>query len=509
MDFNNDFTAELNSFWGQLFSYNYYLMNFSKNEALYGSETFQNVMDFYLTSQAISFIKGCLLNHIGSLGMLLSARGFLEGLALKRMYYNGKISELNVELLRYQVHLIEYNYYKQFDDIGNEILIPEKLIKDRDNSILFFKEKLSNKFTDKEIKEFILSSKPFLCDKNKNFRKLIAENLGEDFATLYGLYSQAIHPSINTFYSDPLLWDVKTIEMTVNLIKKEFPSLKKTSLTFYNYYNSTFNSQTSINFIKSFDKEYETLIKISNVFKEFFHENYVSNTLISIALLLKEICSDLLAGLREQIKSKWKILLDIFSSFYECYICNITNENKIDLLEEHTFIQIFRNIGDEYSIDRAFDIYKTIYTNGIDRTNFKKRFLSVSGYTIDENGMVKSLTGLVKDFIDKFKSKDTNISWDRVMLLDYMESQMLSHANGYMWYANQGAWQDTNNIIIGTDICLSFILERIFSMFKIHKITDENNLYKPIINVVRNGIKEIKALCNEKSQLLQMPPTTF
>lgn len=43
------------------------------------------------------------------------------------------------------------------------------------------------------------------------------------------------------------------------------------------------------------------------------------------------------------------------------------------------------------------------------------------------------------------------------MLLDYVESQMLSHANGYMWYANRGAWGDVNNIIIGMDMCLMFI----------------------------------------------------
>lgn len=56
--------------------------------------------------------------------MLLTARCFLEGLALKRMYEKGKISDLQIELLRHQVHIIEYNYYKEFDDIADKILLP-------------------------------------------------------------------------------------------------------------------------------------------------------------------------------------------------------------------------------------------------------------------------------------------------------------------------------------------------------------------------------------------------
>ena len=131
MDFNaKEFITQLDLFWGQLFTYNHILMKRSENEKQFGSETFTDVIDFYLTSQAQCFIKDFLLQHIGSTGMLLTARCFLEGLALKRMYENGKISDLQIELLRHQVHIIEYNYYKEFDDIADKILLVEKLEKD-------------------------------------------------------------------------------------------------------------------------------------------------------------------------------------------------------------------------------------------------------------------------------------------------------------------------------------------------------------------------------------------
>ena len=128
MDFNaKDFIEQLDLFWGRLFTYNHTLMKRSEDEKQFGSETFTDVIDFYLTSQAQCFIKDFLLQHIGSAGMLLTARCFLEGLALKRMYENGRISDIQIELLRHQVHIIEYNYYKEFDDIADKILLPEKL----------------------------------------------------------------------------------------------------------------------------------------------------------------------------------------------------------------------------------------------------------------------------------------------------------------------------------------------------------------------------------------------
>lgn len=105
MDVNSkDFIQQLDLFWGQLFTYNHTLMKRSEDDKQFGLESFTDIMDFYLTSQAQCFIKDFLLQHIGSTGMLLTARCFLEGLALKRMYEKGKISDLQIELLRHQVH---------------------------------------------------------------------------------------------------------------------------------------------------------------------------------------------------------------------------------------------------------------------------------------------------------------------------------------------------------------------------------------------------------------------
>lgn len=504
MDFDEkEFLMQLDLFWGRLFAYNHSLMKRSEDEQQFGSESFTDVINFYLTSQAQCFVKDFLLQHIGSMGMLLTARCFLEGLALKRMYEKGKISDLQIELLRHQVHIIEYNYYKEFDDIADIILLPEKLEKDNYDAVKFFQEKLSGKYNEKLINDIIKTNKPFLCDPHTNFRKLVGENLGEEYAKIYGLYSQAIHPSVNDFYMNEGVW--QTIPEILLLIMEEYKNLPLSQLSFSNYSTSIYASDIAKRYKDLVRQECNILIDISNVFKSFFDKNYTSDTLMSINLLMSEMCTDKLLGLCEQVKSKWKIALDMVSSYYKCYIKGFPHEEPFKILEEHERVQINRNLRRDFSTDKAYLYYKKLYPSGVDKSEFEKGFLTTSGYTIDESGKTKTLTNIVKEFIAKFADPNAPVSFDRSMLLDYVESQMLSHANGYMWYANSGSWGDVNNIIIGMDMCLMFILESILTLFKAHKVIEETDYYKKIINIVRNSIKRIKLLCDEKAKILKLP----
>lgn len=91
------------------------------------------------------------------------------------------------------------------------------------------------------------------------------------------------------------------------------------------------------------------------------------------------------------------------------------------------------------------------------------------------------------------------------MLLDYVESQMISHANGYLWYANSGSWGDIVNIIMATDHCLVFILKEILLLFETHRIIDKSSKYKSIITAIKTGINTIKKLSAEKATILETP----
>ena len=87
----------------------------------------------------------------------------------------------------------------------------------------FFQKKLSDKYSEKFINNITKTNKPFLCDPHTNFRKLVGENLGEEYAKIYGLYSQAIHPSVNDFYMNEGIW--QTIPEILLLILEEYLSL--------------------------------------------------------------------------------------------------------------------------------------------------------------------------------------------------------------------------------------------------------------------------------------------
>lgn len=125
---------------------------------------------------------------------------------------------------------------------------------------------------------------------------------------------------------------------------------------------------------------------------------------------------------------------------------------------------------------------------------------------IDEAGNVPSLTKIVVKFTKPYESDSNNgVSMGRAMYLDYMESQMLSHSNGYMWFANSGAFSDTNNIFIGIDACLIRLIQEVYNIFDIHRKTERNNDYKSVINVLRNSVKKIESLNSEKIEILHLP----
>lgn len=333
-------------------------------------------------------------------------------------------------------------------------------------------------------------------------------NLTKDEAN--SLLNNILCPSFNILPSKTLELDYKR-ERFNTLIKEQcnlLDYLEEQRSAVINGAAGTGKTMIAIEKARNYEdivrQECKILVDIGDVFCKSFNKNYTSDTLASMSLLMGEMCTDKLLGLCEQVKSKWKIVLELCASFYECYITPSLHEERFMLLEEHEHLQTQRNLGESCSVNQAYSIYKTLYPNGVNIDLFEKNFLTTCGYTIDEKGVAKSLTGIVKEFIKKFSTAKAPISLDRAMLLDYIESQMISHANGYMWYANSGSWGDVNNVIIGADICVIFLLESILTVFKIHRAIDESNQYKQIINIVRNSIKRIRALSEEKAKILKI-----
>jgi hypothetical protein len=190
------------------------------------------------------------------------------------------------------------------------------------------------------------------------------------------------------------------------------------------------------------------------------------------------------------------------ASFHYCYLAQSFTPQRYELLIQHTNMQFLRNLDQEYDLSDAYQCYKQIYPNGCNIEIFSKNFKNVAGYTVDENGQSYSLLEMIRHFISEF---DHIPNRDRTMYLDYFESQMISHANGYMWFANSGAFMDVTNIFTATDIGIDLLLKKMHIMFKLHADAENFKDYKNIVNVLRNTSKKLSPVFEEKFHLLLMP----
>lgn len=496
----------INALYGKIYAYNDKLLSLSETQLKEG-EIYRSIdiFDFYITSHTQAYLKNLYFGLIVNQGTLMNIRCIMEGLALKRMYQKEKISSLQEKLLQKQLFLIEYHYYKNpvIADIIDKILSPEKLEYDWCEAKKYYKELLRNDHTDKEINEIVKSQIPFLCDPKLNFRKLITEELGEECASIYGYYSSLIHPSSNTFYDSEII--ARFCIDFLHIIEKEYQSLPKSK---YNLNLDCIFTKSDIGdkFIQICSMQGKIIETIANVFEEKFPNNYVTNTLRVIAPYWFEFALEKNLGLSEQIKCKWKCLLEVFAVFYYFYCGSEMDNEKLNLLDEHIVVQTRRNFNENYSLDYAYSVYCKIFSFPCSREKFDKSFLKILGYTIDAKGEVKSLTEMVKLFSHHFDNiEHEQMTLGKGMILDYLESQMLSHANGYMWFANRGAFMDVNNIIFASDVSLIFILKSIKTIFELHRNIEKTKEYKSIINIVRNSIKRLDDILNEKMQILAIP----
>lgn len=502
-DIEKRFEEEANLLFGQVYAYNYELLKKSEDDSLEGKYNFIEIFDFYITSHALSLIKNMYYGYRESPGMLQNVRCILEGLSMKRMFQAGDISEEKVNLLQVQEFLIEYRYYSRFTDILNLILIPEKLRKDYDDACVLFRSKLETKYNDKEIKNILRSNIPFLCNPAISHRFLIQKYLGSEYAMVYGLCSQIIHPSENNSYKNSECSHF--VMLAYVLILNEYSHLPMTKTSLKSHTLMSMSSAIARELYQIIGDETKILEGIAEVFSQFFEDNYVSNTLRTISLLGQEMMFDRLTGFSEQVKVKWKLMMELFSVFHYEYVIQGLCEERYHLLIEHQNIQTSRNCNQHYDLAHAYEIYKRLYPHGCEMTTFEKAFIQLTGYTIEESGNVVTLTHMVDQFIHRFSLGEEKSIFEQGMKIDYVESQMISHANGYMWFANSGAWMDTYNIFQASDASLLFMLNEIQMVFEVHRTTEETTKFKSIINALRNGQKRIIDLMKRKLSLMQIP----
>ena len=153
-----EFKTIISTLYGKIYAYNDKLFSLCETQLKEG-EIYRSIdiFDFYITSHAQAYLKNLYFGLIGNQGALMDIRCMMEGLTLKRMCQEGKISSLQEKLLQKQLFLIEYLYYKNpvITDIVNKILSPEKFEYDWNETKKYYKELLRKDYSDKEINEIV------------------------------------------------------------------------------------------------------------------------------------------------------------------------------------------------------------------------------------------------------------------------------------------------------------------------------------------------------------------
>nr|MBO4517535.1 hypothetical protein [Clostridia bacterium] len=498
-----DILEKISELYGKIYKYNSLLLKKSEDLLLENKYDFDDIFDFYITSHALGYLKNLYFGNIQSAGFYLNIRCIIEGLAIKQLNAQGKISIEMKQLLQKQVFLIEYKNYFQFSDISDKILLPEKLQYDYDKAVEYYKEILHNRFDNKTILEICKSKIPFLCNPKISFHKIIENTLGEKATSIYGIYSSMIHSSNNIPY---------TMEELNNFAIAIFPYIVEnfdvlpsgTSLKDELYLLA---SQIGNSLTQCFTDIGDILINVANVFEKKFNNNYVTNTFRKLSYVLSDFAIEKNIGLTEQIKSKWKILLEHFAVFNFQYFNAKHDENIYKLMDKHRILQEKRNLSIKFVLDDEYELYCKIYsTNHCEKATFDKAFLQPLGYLINEKGIVPKIVDLIKDFSKLFGAdKLGEITAGKSMILDYVESQMISHANGYMWFANNGAWGDVNSVLINTLLSIKLILEKMQAVFKVHREIEGTKEYKTIINLLRNSLKKLDVNLKNLLEILSLP----
>lgn len=500
-----EFKSFCSQLFGKLFVYNTAWMKKSEDLTQEGQYTCNDIFDFYITSNAQSLLLSLWRDLPVSAGICFNARCILEGLALKRLCAEKDFPLFQKKLLQFQYAVLEKHCYKKFEDISEMIQPPDD--EEQRRTIGKFTQIIRDNLGEGTVNDILKSNIPFLCDPEVTYHGIIRQELGSDASVLYALFSQQIHPSAYEKIPESVSKILNEgIGNVLALIEKEYSTLPDRQETLVDRWNLVMSADVAREYNSIIQEETRILYGVKDVFDRTFGEDcYVSHVIRTLSLLLIEQTGDKLFGLCEQVKAKWKTLLELFSSFRYEYNKGIA-KGYYALMREHFRVKLLSNMELECSSEKAYAIYSELYPQGCSKDKFDRLFRKTTGYTINETGRLTSLTQMVSDYIAVFENNKASLDWKEVMRLDYVESQMMSHANGYMWFANSGAWRDIDNIIRGTDLGILQMLERIKVVFLTQRDIEKDNRYRRVINVTRNSIKKVKILAERKNEILLYAP---
>ena len=511
------FISGLNNLYALVKTINTQLITKS-NKSDYLLADFTDAIDLAVTSNALSLIKAVMQDNFCSITNLLNIRNIIEHYVLLLMDESGDISDTQKELFNEQYKLIEYKSYKDNKLIlTGTVIDPEQMEKNYQSAKSVF---IKHGFSESNIKAYLRTRVPFLCDKEFNFNSAI-QKYCPDFENAYIYLSRRIHPS--TYYEPVNIKYVQSIIMVIVFMltdrytKQNISS--KMALPYFEESRLVYGTPQLPSFGQAlFDiqkRQWEITMNIADFFaKKLKEDNYVSCFFREVSMVIHDINTDSQLGYCENTKLKFKAIAEMFACFDKTYFQKDPNQGQAAylLMDVHEVLKDYEMHGKDAPADileKAFDRYKDTYPNSeISIDAFSKSFRKSTGFLIDEKGNCITLCKLVSNYIESLLSEIKNTEQGEKFIdlykLIYFESQNMSHGCGYLYFANQGAWSEDINVILFLDKSIQYVLGK-FCMIsaEYHFPNEENNDF---LELFLTSAKEMNELIATKNEIMQKVP---
>ncbi len=523
----------------------------------YVGANFRDAMDLIVTSNALSLLSSFFVffnllredadklsiveklhtYSYHSITNALNIRNIIECIAILNMDDAGDILDVQKDLFVEQYKLIEYYSYmneNQKNELSNreyeDFVDQEDLLRRYESGKRKFLEVIKS---ESKLKKLFRTRIPFLCDEKQNYNTLIQKYCPKKYLNYYIALSHIVHPSYYGNFKSDEEYNEICLEIIMDLFDRYDNVKVGTEFTYSLERYVIYNNDVSIKYQRLVDNQIEILFELASKFEEIFGKNnYVELFIYEIINVMNDINIDYLLGYTESIKIKFKAIAEMFACFNKVYFDELKSKTEhyyFKMLNAHTQMKIndrFNFNTNESDNQFVFDMYKKEFPNSKLRAEvFYEKFKKQLGFLIDQNGNVPNLVKLTNEFFEEVFQNDTMLVPDTLTRKEikvsnyfkmcYKESNNMSHGNGYLFFANSGAWNDCDQIIRFFDNVLYLILQKIEVIFRLYSIplNDEEKEInirefsdnKIIADSMKNALDKMKELLFSKDKILQSP----
>ncbi len=332
------------------------------------------------------------------------------------------------------------------------------------------------------------------------FRSSLIEKYCPEYLDFYVQLSKIVHPISYKSCMDKQYYDcyLKVIQKLSEIYGDVEVDMKK-ELPYFAELQHLYQRTNAVAYKVIVEKQQQCLFSLSTLIKDKLDDSFFifKRFFIEMVRVLNDINFDDNLGYCENVKIKFKVIAEMFACSNKIISEIIFNRihskqpllGNVEMLRNYEEYQnkIQEKCLTEKDEQAYYDFYKKYFPqSNIDLNKFLDEFKKTLGFMIDENGQVPSLEKLVNDFFvelyDNTKmttievdNKKSNIKVSDFYWLCYKESNNMSHGNGYLYFTNIGAWNDSVPVIQFFDTALCYIMVKLQVFFKNCALDLKNN----------------------------------